>query len=96
MADFMPIKYENPKLKHSQIANQLSYSSSTLQRYKNDINMLSPYRILSKNTDERTKNVSNTNFNNNSRREHDLKRPRLTSNDLKPTSNELVKNEKKS
>ena len=42
MADFMRIIYENPKIKQSEIANQLAYSSSTLQRYRNDINMLSP------------------------------------------------------
>ena len=42
MADFMRIKYEHPKLKQSEIANQLVESSSTLQRYRNDINMLSP------------------------------------------------------
>ena len=40
MADFLRVKYENPKLKHFEIANQLGYSSSTLQRYRNDINML--------------------------------------------------------
>ena len=45
MADFRRMKYENTKLKQSQIANQLGYSTSTLQRYRNDINMLSPYRI---------------------------------------------------
>ena len=43
MADFMRVKYENPKMKQSEIANQLSYSTSTLRRYRNDINMLSPY-----------------------------------------------------
>ena len=32
MADFMRMKYENPKLKQSEIANHLGYSSSTLQR----------------------------------------------------------------
>ena len=32
----MRMKYENPKLKQSEIANQLSYSSSTLQRYRNE------------------------------------------------------------
>ena len=32
-------------MKKSEIANQLSYPTSTLQRYRNDINMLSPYRI---------------------------------------------------
>ena len=42
MADFMRVKYENPKMKQSQIANQLGLSSSTLQRYRNDTNMLSP------------------------------------------------------
>ena len=40
MADFMRIKYRTPKLKQSEIANQLGYSSSTLQRYRNDINIL--------------------------------------------------------
>ena len=32
MADFMRVKYGNPKMKQSKIANQLGYSSSTLQR----------------------------------------------------------------
>ena len=65
MADFMRLKYENPKLKQPEIANQLSSSSSTLQRYRNDINMLSPYRIQSINTNKRTKKTLNTNFDNN-------------------------------
>ena len=43
MADFMRLKYENPRMKQSQIANQIGLSTSTLQRYRNDINMLSPY-----------------------------------------------------
>ena len=50
MADFMKLKYENPRMKQSEIANQLGMSSSTLQRYRNDINMLSPYRISPNNT----------------------------------------------
>ena len=50
MADFMRIKYENPKLNQSEIANQVGYTSSTLQRYRNDMNMLSPYRIQPRNT----------------------------------------------
>ena len=33
MADFMRVKYENPKLKQPEIANQLSLSSGTVQRY---------------------------------------------------------------
>ena len=37
---FMCIKFENPKMKQSEKANQLSYSTSTLQRYRNDIYML--------------------------------------------------------
>ena len=70
MADFMRIKYGNPKLKQSEIANQLGYSSSTLQWYRNDINLLSPYKIQS---NKRTKKASNTKFNNNSYREPDVK-----------------------
>ena len=33
MADFMHVKYENQRLKQSEIANQLGMSSSTVQRY---------------------------------------------------------------
>ena len=55
MNDFMHIKYQNPKMKQSQIADQLSLSSSTIQRYRNDIIMLSPYRINSNNTKKRSK-----------------------------------------
>ena len=32
MADFLRVKYENPKLKQSEVANRLGYSSSTLNR----------------------------------------------------------------
>ena len=45
MAKFMQINFENPKLKQSGIVNQLGYSSSTLQRYRSDMNLLSLYRI---------------------------------------------------
>ena len=55
MADFMRLKYENPKMKQSEIANQLSLSYSTIQKYRNDINMLSPYRINTNNTNKRKK-----------------------------------------
>ena len=30
MADFMRMKHENPKMKQSEIANELGYSTSTL------------------------------------------------------------------
>ena len=83
MADFMRLKYENPKLKQSEIADQLGLSSSTLRRYRNDINMLFPYRINPKNTNKRTKKASNGNFHNNSHHESNAKRPEMTSIDLK-------------
>ena len=83
MADFMRVKYENPKMKQSEIANQIGMSSSSLQRYQNEIYMLSPYRISANNTNKRTKNVKNTDFDNNSHHEADVKRPQITSNDLK-------------
>ena len=88
MADFMRIKYEKPKSKQYEIANQLGCSSSTLKRYSNDINMLSPYRFNPNNTSKRTKKTSNTNFDNNSLREPEVKRPQMTSNDfVKPETN---------
>ena len=55
MVDFMRIKYENPRIKQTQIANQIGLPSSTLQRYRNDINMLSPDRINQNNTHKRIK-----------------------------------------
>ena len=55
MADFMPMKNENPKLKQSEIANPTSYSTSTLQRHRNAINMLAPYRIQTNNTKKTSK-----------------------------------------
>ena len=97
MADFMRVKYENPELKQSEIANQLGLSSSTVQRYRNDINMLSPYRIQPNNTNKRTKKVKNNDCVNNSHNETDVKRPQMTSNDLKRpqlTSNENTKKTK--
>ena len=72
MAGFMRVIYENPKLKQREIANQLGLSNSTLQRYRNDINLLSPYRIHPNNTYKRTKTAKNTNFANKSHHEHDL------------------------
>ena len=44
MNDFTNIKYQNPKMTQSQISSQLNISPSTIQRYRNDINMISPYR----------------------------------------------------
>ena len=87
MADFMKVKYENPRMKQSEIANQLGMSSSTIQRYRNDINMLSPYRISPNNVKKRTKKAKIDDIG-------DLKRPQMTSNDSKTTSNETVKNKK--
>ena len=84
----MRTKYENPEMKQSEIANQLGLSSSTLQRCRNDIQMLSPYRIQLNNTNKPANKTSNTNFNNDSYRQPDVKRPQLTSNDVvKPETN---------
>ena len=94
MADFTQIKYENPKLKQSEIANQLGYSSNTLQRYRNDLDILSLYRIQSNNTNKREKKASKTNFNNDSHRELDVKRPRMTSIELKTTQTKTKTNKK--
>ena len=83
MNDFMHIKYQNPKLKQSEIASQIRLSTSTLQRCRSDINMLSPYRIQPNNTNKRTEKAKKTNFDDNSRHEGNVKRPQMTSNDLK-------------
>ena len=88
MNDFMNIKYQNPKMTQSEISSQLNMSSSTIKRYRNDINMLSPYRISPDNTKKRSKKAKIDDIG-------DLKRPQLTSNDLKTIPNESNKNKKK-
>ena len=95
MADFMKVKYENPRIKQSEIANQIGLSTSTLQRYRNDINMLSPYRINPNNNHKRTKKVKNTDFDNDSHDETDVTRPKMTSNDLKRSQSTSNENSKK-
>ena len=57
MAKFMQIEIENPNMKQSEIADQLSNLSSTLKRYRKDINMLSLYRIQPIITNKRSKKV---------------------------------------
>ena len=81
MNDFMNIKYQNPKMKQSEIANQLDMSTSTIQRQRNDVNKFSPYRINSNIVEKRWKKAK---IDDNG----DLKRPQLTSNDLKTTLND--------
>ena len=63
-------------------------STSTIQRQRNDINMLSPYRINPNNVKKRPKKA---NIDDNG----DLKRPQMTSNDLKTTSNDNKKTKTK-
>ena len=87
MNDFMNIKYQNPKMTQSEKSSQLNMSSSTIKRFRNDINMLSPYRISANNGKKRTKKVK---IDDNG----DLKRPQMTSNDSKTTLNETVENKK--
>ena len=77
----MNIKYQNPKMTQSEISSQLNMSPSTIQRYRNDINMISPYRIKPNNVKKQQKKTKIDDIG-------DRKRPNLTSNDLKTTSND--------
>ena len=81
MNDFMNIKYHNPKLKQSEIASQVNMSLSTIQRHRNDTNMLSPYRINPNNVEKRSERAKIDD-------DGDLKRPQMTASDLKTTSND--------
>ena len=87
MNDFMNIKCQNPKLTQSEISCQLNMSASTIQRYRNDINMFSPYRINSSNVKKQQKKTK-IDYNG------DFKRPQMTSNDLKTSSNDNNKKTK--
>ena len=63
----------NLTFKQSEISEKLGMSSSTLQRYRNDIKMLSPYRI-SANSYKRKQKISV--------RENGHQRPQIISIDL--------------
>ena len=86
IAEFMEIKSNNPKLKQSEIAKLLDLSSSTIQRYKKEIKMLSPYRIppSSKTNRTRKQKLVNTKLDDVKVTSNDLE---MTTNDLKTTSN---------
>ena len=67
-AHFTEIKCIKAKLKKSENATELKKSTSTLQRYRREINMLLPYRIQpSTNTTQTSKQKSSIHT------EHDLK-----------------------
>ena len=56
MARFMEIKSINPKMKQKEVGKELGYSSSTLQRYRNDIKMQSSYKLNNPKSSPKTSN----------------------------------------
>ena len=82
----MSKKSTSPRLRQDQIPKEFGCSSSTLQRYRQDINMLSPYKNPPNNHRRRQKILN---------REHDLEKTQITSNDLKMTSENLNEKSKK-
>ena len=87
MAKFLEIKSNNPRLKQSEIAKLLEFSSSTIQRYRREINMLSLYRIPPSSRTNYTikQKTPNMNIDDVKVTSNDFK---MSSNDLKTTSNE--------
>ena len=81
-ARFIEIKSLNAKLRQEQMAKEVICSSSNLRRYRDDVYMLSQYRIPS-NSHKRKQKIPITNFDDDSHREHHLRRPQMTPNDLK-------------
>ena len=71
MATFMEIKCFNPKMRQSQTAEEIGFSGSTLQRYRQGIFRLLPYTVQT-NTHKRRQNTAID----------DIRRPQLTSKDL--------------
>ena len=92
MAKFLEIKSINPNLKQSEIVKELNTSTSTIQRYRRKMNMLSPYRISPNTNHTRKQKTPNTNLDD---VQLTWKHLKTTSNDLKTISNKPVKNAKK-
>ena len=80
MAKIMEIKSINPKIKQPEIAKELKISSSTKQRYRREINTLSPYRMPpSSNTNHtRKQKTPNTNLDDVKMTSNDPKKPQMT------------------
>ena len=81
VATFMGINSINPKLKQHQLAKEIDFSSLTLKRYRNDINMLSPKKIPPNSYKKMQKNSNNV-FMVSSNQEIGPKRTQMTSKDL--------------
>ena len=79
----MEIKSVNPKIKQSKFIKELNCSTSTLQNYKQNKNMLPPYRIPSKTHKIRQKIL---------KKDPDDSHPdfQLTSNDFKITPKDSI------
>ena len=67
--DFMDEKYNNPKLTQKEICNRLQLSDRTIRRFRDDINMNSPYRI-NNNTKKKPKQSPDTKTENISKNEN--------------------------
>ena len=83
MNDFMNIKYQNPKMTQSEISSQLNMSASTIKRCRNDINMISPYRINPNNAKKRQKKAKIDDV--------ELKRPQMIPRQLQMIKNKIKK-----
>ena len=90
MNDFMNVKYQNPKMKQSEIATQLKISTSSIQRQRNEINMNSPYRINPNNVKKRSKKLKIDENNDIKRGSVDSNRSQMTLNDKKKTKSKNV------
>ena len=81
MLKFMEIKSNEPKLTQKQICKQLGKSESTFKRYRDDIDMDSPYKR--NNYKKKTTNISPT--------QDPPKNENLKSNSNKKTKNNILK-----
>ena len=77
MATFMDIKSGNPKLRQDLKAKKLGCSGCTLQRNRHDVNLLSLSKRSTK-CYKRGQKILNTNLDDNSNRQNDLRRLQKT------------------
>ena len=67
MLDFMEIRSNNPRMTQKEICNKIGTSDSTIKRYRNDIDMDSPYNRnnYKKKKPKRSPNTTTENINKN-------------------------------
>ena len=97
MLKFMEIKSNEPRLTQKQISNQIGFSDSNIKRYRDDINMDSPYnrkKYKKRNTESNTSitetRTHSPNENTKNNKKNDLKGGSVSENNYQEDNTKFI------